>query len=649
MEQDLGEKNMGTALSDLAIFDAAAVGASLGYEAAIPAVRQAMIALSTGRVRQQLRSFISLGTGRTFAIMPATFVGGAAPGYFGAKLVSVYNDGHGRKAHEGLVVLFDGASGRPVCLADAAEVTAIRTAAASAVATEVLAHPEADTLALVGIGRQALAHVAAILKVRRLRHIRLWGRDAAKAQAFAQDIQAATGIDTRAYGSVMETVAGAAIVCTVTAAADPILRGAWIAPGTHVNVVGSSGPGQAEIDTDLVAGSRFIVDHREHVLAHGGEFLRAKAAGAISDDHIAAEIGAVLAGDAPGRQSASQITVYKSLGHAVQDLAAAAWLYENAPRPTAPTLPVVDGHAVAARLDYDSCIPIVRQAMTALSDGETRQLPRGVLPLDGGHMFGVMPGGLNAGPFGAKLVAVFPDNFDKGLPSHQGVIVLFDRDSGRPLGVVDGGEVTAIRTAAASAVATDALARPDAKTLALLGYGEQALTHARAIAKVRKLTRVTVWGRSAERAAAFAKRLADELGLTVRVATSVQEAVVDADIVCTVTAAREPILNGAWVAPGTHVNVVGSSIAGPAEVDHDLVIRSRFIADCREHVLRQGAEFLRAKAAGLVEDSHVVAEIGEVLAGRAQGRQSAEQVTLYKSLGHVVQDLASAWPLLVKG
>ncbi|MEA1648370.1 ornithine cyclodeaminase family protein [Nitrospirillum sp. BR 11164] len=639
---------MGFAPSGLAVFDAAAVRAALGYGAAIPAVRQAMVDLSTGRVRQQLRSFISLGAGRTFAIMPAAFVGADRPGYFGAKLVSVYNDGQGRKAHEGLVVLFDGASGRPVCLADAAEVTAIRTAAASAVATDALARPEADTLALVGIGRQALAHALALSSVRRLRHIRVWGRDPAKALAFAAQVQAATGIDTQAHDSVQRAVAGAAIVCTVTAAADPILRGDWIAPGTHVNVVGSSGPAQAEIDTDLVAASRFIVDHREHVLVHGGEFLRAKAAGILGNDHIAAEIGAVLAGQAPGRQTAEQITVYKSLGHAVQDLAATAWLYENARHPATSPLPIVDGHAVAERLGYDTCIPIVRQAMTALSKGETQQLPRGVLPLDHGHMFGVMPGALNDGPFGAKLVAVFPDNFDKGLPSHQGVIVLFDRDSGRPLGVVDGGEVTAIRTAAASAVATDALARPEAKTLALLGYGEQALTHARAIARVRRLSRITVWGRAPDRAAAFAARLGAELGLPVRTAASAQEAVVDADIVCTVTAAKEPILQGAWVAPGAHVNVVGSSIAGPAEVDHDLVIRSRFIADCREHVLRQGAEFLRAKAAGLIGDAHVAAEIGEVLAGHAEGRQSAEQVTLYKSLGHVVQDLAAAWPLLKK-
>ncbi|MDE1150651.1 MAG: ornithine cyclodeaminase family protein [Azospirillaceae bacterium] len=407
---------MGAVPGDMVIFDADAVRGALGYGDAIPVVRDAMVALSTGRVRQQLRSFISIGAGRTFAIMPAAFVGGEAPapfgGPFGAKLVSVYNDGHGRKAHEGLVVLFDGTSGRPVCLADAAEVTAIRTAAASAVATDALARKDADSLALLGIGRQALAHAQAIRMVRPLTRITVWGRDLAKAQAFAQELAAATGIPVTAAQTAREAVANAAIVCTVTGAADPILKGTWIAPGTHVNAVGSSGPGQAEIDTDLVASSRFIVDHREHVLVHGGEFLRAKAAGAIGDDHIAAEIGAVLAGTAPGRQSDDQVTVYKSLGHAVQDLAAAAWLHAHAPHPTAPSgLTVVDGHAVATKLDYDTCIATVRDAMVKLSNGETQQLPRAVLPLDNGHMFGVMPGALNDGPFGAKLVAVFPDKF----------------------------------------------------------------------------------------------------------------------------------------------------------------------------------------------------------------------------------------------
>jgi ornithine cyclodeaminase/alanine dehydrogenase-like protein (mu-crystallin family) len=125
----------------------------------------------------------------------------------------------------------------------------------------------------------------------------------------------------------------------------------------------------------------------------------------------------------------------------------------------------------------------------------------------------------------------------------------------------------------------------------------------------------------------------------------VQEAIAEADIVCTVTSAAEPILKGAWVRPGTHLNLVGSSHAGPAEVDNDLVVRSRFIADSREGVLAQGAEFLRARAEGLVGDDHIVAEIGQVLAGEIEGRRSADEITVYKSLGHIVQDLSTAWAL----
>lgn len=307
---------------------------------------------------------------------------------------------------------------------------------------------------------------------------------------------------------------------------------------------------------------------------------------------------------------------------------------------------IIDREEVARRLTYELCIPIVREAMIAFSTGETRQLLRSIIPLAGGRMFGIMPGALgDNAPFGAKVISVFPENFAKGLQSHQGLIVLFDPESGAPACVVHAGEVTAIRTAAASAVATDALARPDANRLALLGYGEQAATHARAISKVRPLQAITVWGRSPERAAAFAQAMSVELAVPVQAAGDVRSAVAEADIICTVSAAKDPILNGEWVAPGTHVNVVGSSYAGPVEIDNELVVRARFIADSREGVLAQGAEFLSAKAARLIDDSHLVGEIGQVLAGRVEGRQSAEQVTIYKSLGHVVQDLASAWAL----
>jgi len=284
--------------------------------------------------------------------------------------------------------------------------------------------------------------------------------------------------------------------------------------------------------------------------------------------------------------------------------------------------------------------------MVAFSKGETKQLLRSMIPLSEGRFFGIMPGAMGErGTFGAKLISVFHQNFARGVPSHQGLVILFDPESGAPVCAVDAGEITAIRTAAASAVATDALGRHDAHQLALLGYGQQARTHARAIRKVRDIQSIIVWGRSRDHARAFADEMQAELTIPVAIARSVEEAVAETDIVCTLTSSSEPILKGQWVRPGTHLNVVGSGYAGAAEVDNDLVVRSRFIADSREGVLQQGGEFLRAKTAGLIGDDHIVGEIGQVLAGQIQGRRSRQEITVYKSLGHVVQDLATAWAL----
>ena len=304
----------------------------------------------------------------------------------------------------------------------------------------------------------------------------------------------------------------------------------------------------------------------------------------------------------------------------------------------------IDAAEVTARLTYPVCIPVMRKAMIAFSRGETRQLLRSIIPLGEGKMFGIMPGALGAGAlFGAKLVSVF--HGADGLSSHQGVVVLFNGEDGAPVCVADGGAITAIRTAAASAVATQALARPDASRLTILGCGLQGIAHARALAEVRALTHITLWARTADKAMRTARQLADELGIAVSAAGSIEAAVADADVVCTTTSAAEPILFSDWIRTGTHLNVVGSSVAGPAEIDNALVARARFIADSREGVLAQGAEFLRARTAGLVSDAHVVGEIGAVLGGTLEGRQSPEQVTIYKSLGHVVQDLAAAGAL----
>jgi ornithine cyclodeaminase/alanine dehydrogenase-like protein (mu-crystallin family) len=304
---------------------------------------------------------------------------------------------------------------------------------------------------------------------------------------------------------------------------------------------------------------------------------------------------------------------------------------------------VISREEVAKHLSYEVCIPLMREAMIALARGETRQLLRSILDLADGHMFGVMPGALGAtDAFGAKIISVFPENFSKGLQSHQGFVAMFDAESGAPSALLHAGEITRIRTAAASAAATDALAHSDASELAILGYGEQAHAHAEAIAHVRSLRGIRIWGRDISKAQALATHLSAQLGVPARAANDVAGAVDGADIICTTTASAQPILQSDWVGDGAHINAVGSSRAGPSEIASDLVVRARFFADYAIGVRAQGAEFLIAKAAGLVGDEHVLGDIGAIYDGTLAGRTSAKDVTLYKSLGHIVQDLASA-------
>ncbi|MBE1529998.1 ornithine cyclodeaminase [Sphingopyxis sp. OAS728] len=301
----------------------------------------------------------------------------------------------------------------------------------------------------------------------------------------------------------------------------------------------------------------------------------------------------------------------------------------------------IDAEEVRERLDHRICIDLMRGAMIALAEGRSRQLLRGIIDLDGGDLFGVMPGALDGAGFGAKIISIFPAAAAHGS-SHQGVIILFDRVSGAPVCVIDASEVTAIRTAAASAAATDALARPAASRLAIIGTGEQAWHHVAAIRYVRSLTDVRIWGRAPEKAEELADRVTRDLGLTAQVAASVAEAAVGADIICTLTGAAEPILLNGHIADGVHINAVGSSRAGPSEIDIALVARARFVPDHREGVLAQGAEYLRARDAGVITEAHVLPEVGHVFSGAAPGRLTALDVTIYKSLGSIVQDLASA-------
>lgn len=303
----------------------------------------------------------------------------------------------------------------------------------------------------------------------------------------------------------------------------------------------------------------------------------------------------------------------------------------------------VDAKQVSALLKYRDCIDAMKEAMARLSSGETEQMLRQILPLDRSRMFGVMAGAMGENSaWGSKLVSVTPERSDPTIPSHQGVVVLFEPKRGAPAAVVEAGELTAIRTASASAMATDILALPEASSLAILGTGEQAYHHALAMREVRNLTDVRIWGRSIDKAEALAHRLKSETVLDATAYHRVDLAVTDADIICTVTASYDPILPTRSVKPGAHINLVGSSFDGPREIDDSLVAASRFFADSVDSVRAQGAEFRHALSMGVIEDSHLLGEIGEVILGWVPGRTSTQDITIYNSLGHIVQDIASA-------
>lgn len=307
-------------------------------------------------------------------------------------------------------------------------------------------------------------------------------------------------------------------------------------------------------------------------------------------------------------------------------------------------LRVIGAADVRRALTYPDCVAAVERAMRAVSAGDAVLPMRQVMPLPSGRgALGTMPGSLTEPEcFGVKILSLFPGNPAHGLSSHLGLHVLCEPRHGRPVALIEASSLTAIRTAAASLVATRALARPDASVLAILGTGEQALAHLECFHAVRPFDRVTVWGRRAGAAAVLATR-ARELGIrSADVADSVGAAVAEADVVCTLTASKTAILSGVDLRPGTHLCVVGSSVASCREVDDECVARSRFFVDHRAAAMEQAGELLGAMAAGVVGRDHVLGEIGEVLSGRIAGRTDDADVTLYKSLGVAAQDLAAA-------
>jgi ornithine cyclodeaminase/alanine dehydrogenase-like protein (mu-crystallin family) len=305
---------------------------------------------------------------------------------------------------------------------------------------------------------------------------------------------------------------------------------------------------------------------------------------------------------------------------------------------------VVTQAQVIQLLSMAECIQVIEQAFRSLAGGDTLQPLRQVMWLpDKSGLLALMPAYLGeAQAMGLKAISVFPGNHATLFDSHQGVVLLFETRNGRLLAILDATAITAIRTAAVSALATGLLARPDAAELAILGSGTQARTHLEAMLLVRLIRRVRVWSRQDEHAARFAGQAAQRHGIPVEAAPSAQAAVDGADVICTTTSATEPVLSGEWLAPGCHLNAVGSSTPNACELDTPAVVCSRLFVDRRESALNEAGELLVAMKEGALGADHIQGELGDLLVGRAPGRQSAEEITLFKLLGLAIEDLAAA-------
>jgi ornithine cyclodeaminase len=293
------------------------------------------------------------------------------------------------------------------------------------------------------------------------------------------------------------------------------------------------------------------------------------------------------------------------------------------------------------------CIELMQKLFREIAGGGVSHTLRTAVPVEQGKLLGIMPGYVRSGnSLGAKIITVYHDNYQKGLPSHQGIVAVFDADTGCVRGIADGMSITAIRTAAVSAAATDVLAKKDAKTLALLGSGVQAHTHLEAVSAVRGIEHVRVWSPHREKAEAFAEEESRRTGQRFTVCVSAEEAASQSDIICTVTSSKTPVLEGRWVQPGAHINAVGACRAQDRELDSGCVAKARFFGDSGQSVTNESGDYLFPLREGLITEKHFLGEIGDVLAGKIPGRQNDTDITIFEALGLAVEDIVCASWLL---
>jgi ornithine cyclodeaminase len=313
-------------------------------------------------------------------------------------------------------------------------------------------------------------------------------------------------------------------------------------------------------------------------------------------------------------------------------------------------IPYINKEKVASLLTMQECIAVMEKMFRSLAMGEAAQPLRSLMWLPGKKgLLGIMPGyDTSIGIMGIKLISVFHGNRDKGYPSHQGVVILFDANNGQPLMIFDASEITALRTAAVSALATTLLSRQDAEVLSIVGSGEQAERHIESILLVRKIRQINTWSRNEKNATRLASKVSERHNIPVVVSKNAKEAVKDADIICTVTSSPEPVVLGNWISRGAHINAVGSSTPFARELDTNAVLKSKLYTDCYESILNEAGDFLIPKKEGAVTDSHIRGDLGELLLGTKRGREDNDEITLFKSLGIASEDISSCWHIYQK-
>ena len=304
---------------------------------------------------------------------------------------------------------------------------------------------------------------------------------------------------------------------------------------------------------------------------------------------------------------------------------------------------ILDSEQIRELLPMEECIELMADALASLARGEVFQPLRTITrPPDARGLLGLMPAyrAGEDGAFGLKAICVFPENPAQGKDAHQGAVILFSRETGELLALMNASEITAIRTAAVSAVATRLLARQDAERLAIIGAGVQARTHLTALAYVRTIKRARVACRNIEHAQQLAREM--QVAFPIEAVATNEEAVRDADVIVTATSSLEPVINRDWIAPGAHVNAIGTHSPSSREVDSATMGVARIFVDRRESALNEAGDYLLAAKAGVVTPESIVAEIGELLIGTKPGRNSESEITLFKSLGLAIEDVACA-------